>query len=246
MKVFEILDKFKTVDKFKARSLTEPKKSLNAEAVQSAQHAADLIESHCSKFVEAYQETGEFIYRGVKESEKIKGYGQLLITADIRPDRKPVFLNQDFQKIIDAAMDTLELKAKRGNSIFCTTSESTARDWGNSYIIFVKDGWDATIFENVKDDYVYNYLDKIKKVIDKTDDMDEKISITAGALKRLEPKRFNDADNLAQVIDLRYEDILITGSGYIGLKYVRPWAHSEDKDHEFMIEVLELLGIEIK
>jgi hypothetical protein len=245
MKVFELLNEAKPLDKFKARSLTKPKKSQSEEPIKMAQQAADLIRTQCSNFVEAYRETGKFIYRGVIEAEKMTSSSQLLIAADIRQDRKPVFLDQKFQKVIDSAMESLGLKARRGNSIFCTTHADTSSDWGQTYILFVKDDWTGTVFEEVKDSYVYNKIMQLKKVTDKSDDIDEKISISARALKLLGPKSFNTSSELAKVINDKYQDILITGSGYIGLKLTDSWDDSE-KDHDFAAEVLNLLGIEKK
>jgi hypothetical protein len=230
MKVFEILDRYK------ANSLINPENSANE--IATAQQAADYIKIHCRKFVEAYQEGVGFIFRGVKDAKDFQHSDGMLIQADIRPNREPLFLNRDYQVIVDKAMESLGLKARRGNSIFSTTSAHTAGVWGSTYIIFVRDGWDATVFKKAKKQYVYDYLHFEEYHVDSTPDEQDKIDIVKAVLINLKPKRFNDVDSLIEIINDGYEDILITGSGYIGLKL-----SDRGLDRKFFVDVLDLLGI---
>lgn len=176
---------------------------------------AELLENECGDFVEAFRLSKTPLLRGVKEQNSYSN----VIYADIRSDRKPLYMNTHSHALINQAMVELNLKAHRGNSIFCTANKDTANSWGMTFSIFVQDGWTGTVFQKVKYGYVFDYISNTADDLVYNDTLQdsERISKIAEYLKTLKPHSFNTASELATVMNNAYDDILITGKRYYGV-----------------------------
>jgi predicted oxidoreductase (fatty acid repression mutant protein) len=230
MKVYELLEKF---NRYEIHNLTAPSEK-EVEKVDNAENLAAIIRKNCSMMLEAYQESGTVLLRGMKSRVPAA------ITA-IRPDRKSVEMADETHERLHDAFLQAGLKATRKNAIFCTTSLRIAKAWGrNTYIIFIKDGWDGTVFKNLKRDYSFYNLQGLGW---QNQDNDKKTAIKnmADEIKKFKPISFNSTSMLVDVLEDRYEDILMTGDSYIGLRLGnRNGLKTEDV---LAKDVLELLNI---
>jgi hypothetical protein len=201
MKVFELFE-----DAYSAKELSS----------NDPAEVAKILKKECSTFVNAYANTSRLIMRGIRE---LKGTPVHFAQAQIRPDRKPIFMPTEHHDLINKAMIELGLKAHRGNSIFCTRSRLTAANWGDVYTIFPTDGWVGTVFQKVKHNYVFD------KVYEAADNILEKnknnfrnaVAEMSEVLSDLKPYSFSSQGDLEIVIREGYEDILITGKKYYAL-----------------------------
>jgi hypothetical protein len=240
MKVYELLEKIK--DQYKVHSLQKPiDKSISK--VDTPEKAAEIIKAQCKTFLGAYKKSnGIYLYRGITEvpmgDNQHSGDTSDIVAANIRPDRRPLYMRPEGHEMLTKAMDSLGLKANRKNSLFCTTSRKTASSWGEVYILFVKDGWTGTIFEKVKTGYVFKTASNIcdAAMVNKNNNNADKIKYVADELKKLKPKSLTTESELSALLKEKYEDVLITGSSFIALKYYY-------SDEEFTATVFDLLGL---
>jgi hypothetical protein len=173
---------------------------------------AEMIRTQCKTMLDAYEHSSQYLYRGL-------GTTAFAITTKIRQDRKPVEMDRVAHERLHAAFKDAGLEATRKNSIFCSTNLSIASQWGSGlYMIFVKDGWTGTVFENQKKDYAFYKMQHIGKI----DDAEQ----IAKEVKKLKPKSFKTSAELSSVINSRYEDILITGDSYIAVRVSNVMADS--------------------
>ena len=183
--------------------------------INDPKQIAKLLEKECSTFVKAYRATHDVLVRGIRELDSEVTFAEALI----RPDREPLFMPKNQHKLINDAMIKLGLKAHRGNSIFCTSDLSIARQWGRSYAVFPVDGWTGTVFRKIKNYYVFDRIhDQSHDIImdlqsDKITDeqaLDEMVNV----LYALEPHSFTSQAGLETVLIESYDDVLITGKKY--------------------------------
>ena len=191
--------------------------------IEDVEKTAKLLQKNCSQMIKVYQETGgKIIYRGMKRRVKPehRKNNSTHLFATVRKDRRPVDVSIDQHEQLEKWFKELGLKANRRNSIFCTTSRDIADGWGEDVkIIFMRDGWEGTAFEEVKEDYAYHtlaYADNIEEI------------------KNLKPFKVTPA-NLADVIDEGYEDLIITGPSY--------FAFSDEQSMAFISRLFKALDI---
>jgi len=180
-----------------------------------------FITKNCGTMLDAYQKTGRVLYRGMDTDHKV-------VYTNIRPDRRPIEMNPEIHNFSIEWFEDLGLKAHRGNSIFCSAKEETAQEWGRGecHIIFVRDGWNGTIFEGRRNSYVFHDIERygnrllgaqLKKSSElELKELSEKILLN---LKTLGPKNFSTSEELQIILKKGYKDILITGKDYIGIDY---------------------------
>ena len=209
---------------------------------------AAILKSNCSEFIAAYKQSGKVLFRGVTE---LRGDNACIFASGmVRPDRRPIFMRQDYHELIAKALKEMGIKARRDNSLFCTGSKFIAKEWGTPYILFVENGWTGSVCRNIKHEYVWDYLnsalddfewqqglskDDVKEAVAKVQaskpitkvEMIKKLFTTA----KLE--EFSSATELAFVTKEEFDDVLITGKKYYVLKL-------GTKAHE----VFEALGVE--
>jgi len=177
----------------------------------------NYIKKNCSIMLDAYQQTGKVLYRG------IAGARNNIVMTYIRPDRKSIDMDQEDHKFLELIYDRIGLKVNRSNAIFCTSVDHIARDWGTAYVIFVKDGWTGLIFENIKKNYAFHKMQNIAQdYINYTNYntkelQDDRLNQAVKKINDLHPKQFNTSNNLQEVLNIGYLDILITGENYIGI-----------------------------
>ena len=172
--------------------------------VNSIEHLAQIINKNCSQMVAAYRASSKVLLRGMKSHTPV-------VITNIRPDRRPVEMDKGVHKKLHLAFQKAGLTATRMNSIFCTTAEDIASDWGsNVYVIFVKNGWTGTVFTKFPKGYSYYAMYRIGNRSSIQDQADE--------ISELGPVSFNHYVGLTGVLNKGYEDILITGSSYIAVK----------------------------
>lgn len=88
-----------------------------------------MIQRYCSKYVAAVQSTRRFLYRGTNPNSK---YAYL---SKSRDSRRPMDTSRKEQVLIDKMLKTAGFNALRGNSIFTSSNENTARDYGMSVFL---------------------------------------------------------------------------------------------------------------
>jgi len=172
--------------------------------VENAARLKQIIESNCSQMLAAYRQSKKVLYRGLWSRDDI-------VITNIRPDRKPVEMYQSMHDLLDKVFKSIGLTATRSNSIFCSCNVSTAEGWGGGgvpYVIFVKDGWTGTVFDKVRNDYLFNL------VAYEHEDFEHLRKV----LLSYKPISFNDISKLKWVLSKNFDDILITGSSYIAVK----------------------------
>jgi len=223
MKVYEILDPYL------AHNLKNPTDS-SIMAIHSPEQAAELLKREYKTFVDAYSNSHGRLFRGIKEEKDAD-----IIGAHIRPDRKPLYMGPNNQKLLTKAFDLIGLKANRTNSIFCSSDKYVANSWGEPYIIFVKDGWSGTIFKDIRTDYVFNYAMRVvdDAIMEFEEDETKQVEYIKEQLLKKTPLQFSSSSHLSNIINSNYVDILITGSKYLGLRYSSPFSR----------ETLKILGI---
>lgn len=180
------------------------------------------LESRCSSMISAYRKTGIVLLRGIREL-KYSG-SPTVATARIRPDRVPLQMPLNNHNLISDAMSELGLPSRR-DSLFCTTDEQIAFVWGKIYILFVEDGWQGLVFNNIPtDSYAYNTLEtKSTEILNTDTDQADKIEMMKKVIVSLKPRKFSTAAGLANVLEEKFADILIKGGNFYALK-----ANAED------------------
>ena len=226
MKVYEILDRYKVHD------LANPDEDSGITKINDIEKLAETIKHNCKDTLRAYQHSGDFLYRGIKNV-----WDKVIITG-IRPDRRPVEMKPEFHEILHDAFLKLGLRATRKNAIFCTTNIDLADDWGNVYVIFPKDGWDVTVFTRVTTGYSFHEISALsgyRIIRDESTTHEEKIDFLAKEIGGLNPQNIDDAKGLTHVLKIGYEDILLTGDSYIGVRI--------DNGTTFVNDLFKLLEI---
>lgn len=161
------------------------------------------LKKDCSEILKLYKNSNDkFLLRGVSSSN-----GDDIVKYKIRSDRKPSYLEMEIHNAANGVITDLGGVAHRGNSIFCTTNERVAPEWGTAYIVFPINGFNATYFSRLSEAYMYNKLT--------TDDSNEikKIFLYYGI--SFDKKGMFDKNN-------ENTEYLIQCENYYGLRIVEP------------------------
>lgn len=102
------------------------------------------IKKNCREIVKVYQDYDQFLYRGMNNSSDAV-YGK---PFDKRRARDS---SQDYSDIFNEMLKKAGIFARRDNSTFCTSDRTQTEHYGNTYIIFPRDGFSCTVSENQKD-----------------------------------------------------------------------------------------------
>lgn len=212
------------------------------ETIESTDELIDLIRRDCKEAIALYKRTNKVFLRGERHPGKA-------FVSNIRDNRKPLQMKRSQHDAINDAFKILGLEVNRGNAIFCSTSQLIAGSWGSPYVIFPKDGWKGLVFNKVKSGYVFHILHdeimpkaKIKVPVypgaTRTVPGYDRESI-ASALQDLEPNQFT-AKNGDEVLNSKFEDILIRGPGYYGIYNPNGTAHRDQTDLQHVLSELGL------
>lgn len=127
--------------KQKQLKLSQEKQKLN-QTKRSVGNSTDalmtLLNKECSEIINLYRSNKKFLYRGVSDS-----YNKPVFFLKPRDDRNSLTDNTA-QEIIDNYLKSKKFVALRSNSFFCTSDYHTASGYGESYIIFPKNGFKYT------------------------------------------------------------------------------------------------------
>lgn len=129
------------------------KKSLSAnDRPVKMENLFKALSKNCSQIIKVYKEINrnnfnqnKFLYRGIRSSDDAL-YGKPYDA------RKPKDSDGELHELLNNAMDSAGLQAKRDNSTFMTGDRSQASGYGNSlYIMFPVDGFKFTWSKREKD-----------------------------------------------------------------------------------------------
>ena len=206
----------KTFKQFLESDSADDKYHVNPVSVSDLEAIAEKIQNESSIMVEAFSNCDRALLRGIQEHKDKTA--PLVGHAHIRQDRRPIFMDMEYHKILNNAFSDLNLPT-RGNSLFATTSKESADDWGKTSIVFIKNGWTGLIFEELgPDEYAFDFLwEKVHDLRNgpKSDsEMHEELKLFIASLK---PNKFNSTDGLEKVLKEGYRDILIQGTEYYSL-----------------------------
>jgi hypothetical protein len=123
---------------------------------ENLKELAMKIKTECSDAYTAMENISQILYRGMLLGNSIARFFKLKPSLNIflgkpREDRKPVDVKLETQEKYDAYLRDAGMTALRSNSIFCTTSQSDAKQYGELYMIFPKNGFEFTWSPDVKD-----------------------------------------------------------------------------------------------
>lgn len=116
----------------KQGSLKDPKTSDKATA--ELQAVVKKIRTECSDYLEIFDKTGMRLYRGFKQAS------YLAFEGHSRTDREAYDSPQTSQQLFDKASVQLGIKALRSNSVFTSSKENVAEQYGRVYVFFPKNG----------------------------------------------------------------------------------------------------------
>lgn len=99
----------------------------------------DILDQECSEFISAMKQANKMLYRGTKSEESVfegRSYD------DPTSPRRTKDSNKEISDQFDEMLSQMGVKALRSNSIYTTSSEGFASQYGwNVYIIFPKNGF---------------------------------------------------------------------------------------------------------
>ena len=203
----KLTDLYETFDRYQLHDLANPIDK-EVEKVTDVTVLAKKIEANCKTMLAAYRQAGGYLYRGMA------GASAPVIVTGIRPDRSSVEMPPEAHEALHNLFLDQGLTVTRKNSIFCTAAKKIARDWGTTYVIFVKDGWTGLVFDDVPDDYSFYRIKSAGWSMVKGREYE-----AANDLRDLKPREFTSSSDLAKIIDRKYHEALIKGDSYIAVKY---------------------------
>lgn len=200
--------------------LTDPYHASNSDL--SLDEMVIAIKRDCGEMLRAYRQTRTLLFRGIYEAKE-----EVFVQGRVRPDRRPVMMRPEAHDLIEKAMQKIGLKATRKNSLFCTTNEVFTKKWGPPFILFVEDGWSATVFHDFNRGYGFGILAAAARTILNVDDNkydpDEDVQVDrmVDELMSRMPEAMNSTKGLAEILTVKFDDIMITGNKYYGLRMHR-------------------------
>jgi hypothetical protein len=101
--------------------------------------ALKFIDSHCSEFLSSMKKSRKILYHGFR-TEDISSLNGIFIG---KPWHKRIPKDSDLklQQTLDFIMNNEGFSALRGNSIFCTSKQNKASDFGHVFLIFPLNGF---------------------------------------------------------------------------------------------------------
>jgi hypothetical protein len=189
--------------------------------VVSVKEAIGFLRHECGDWMRAMQGSESCFVRGIREA---LGKDTEILQGMVRSDRKPIMMGEKYQALIDEAMESLGMRARRGNSLFMSSSRDMAASWGALYIPVMKDGWSATAFSTIKHGYAFSALkNTAMKILDEDDDKysDERVDQVNRMAKELQRRNIFSIDTVPQLTQAmrdKYDDVLVTGTRYYALR----------------------------
>lgn len=185
-------------------------------ADMSIDDIVNTISSECSIMLAAYKNSNKVLLRGTPHKN------MLFSKSNIRQDRVPVEMGADDHNLINKALKRLKLPT-RGNSLFVTTNVDIAVDWGPIHVVFIPDGWEGLVYDNLdSDEYSFEQLQYTAQDLNsqiKHDGItaDEAENGMVEFIQDMRARKFTTAKDLAKVLDDDISDILIKAPYYYKL-----------------------------
>ncbi len=111
-----------------------------------------FVLDECSQIISEYRKAEGLLYRGLRRKE-------LVIELPIRHNRRPMEMEPHFAKMLEAAYETFGITAHRQNSIFTTPMIEVTQTWGDTYIVFPKNGYKFSYFTEIQQgQYAFDLL----------------------------------------------------------------------------------------
>lgn len=102
------------------------------------------IEKNATTIMNAYRNTGKFLYRGIKSDDDAL-YGKPF------DERRPKDSNSGLNSILNKALAAAGFAARRDNTSFTSGTYSQASNYGTVYIFFPRDGFHFHYSKSIKD-----------------------------------------------------------------------------------------------
>jgi len=106
-----------------------------------------FVQKNCSIALDEMLATGKYLLRGTREDNQTVFIGQSRTDSSRLPADTPLIT----QSQVDDSLYQAGFKALRSNSIFCSSTIRTAREYGSPYAIFPVNGfeytWSSKIFD---------------------------------------------------------------------------------------------------
>src|ERR1035441_3846344 len=101
--------------------------------------ALKFIDSHCSEFLSSMKKSKQILYHGFRTGDISSVNG--IFIGKPWPKRMPKDSDLKLQQTLDFIMKYEGFSALRGNSIFCTSKQNKASDFGYVFLIFPLNGF---------------------------------------------------------------------------------------------------------
>lgn len=116
--------------------------AMDADFDHDYQKYIPYLQSHCSDALKIFIKEKKFLYRGISEDASSQ-LGQVFIGHSPK-NRKPLDSTLASQVELDQMLQKAGFIALRNNSIFCTSLDDSAIEYGTPYIIFPVNGFKYT------------------------------------------------------------------------------------------------------
>ena len=110
-----------------------PVKVFPVETTPGFQELAQLLKTQCGDYLDIFNHAGRVLYRGTDPAGLPQAF-----SGRSRDDRRPLHSNPTAQRMVDNALTKLGIAARRGNSLFTTSDQIKAKEFGGIYIIIPK------------------------------------------------------------------------------------------------------------
>jgi hypothetical protein len=107
----------------------------------------EFMKVNCSEILNLYYMEEQGLYRGIRK------YNSGIVMARTPIDRSPMDTPKEVDQKLDKILIEAGFKARRTNSIFCTSDAEFAVNYGDEFLIFPINGFDYSWCKSAKDLY---------------------------------------------------------------------------------------------
>lgn len=198
-------------DRFKLYDLSNPN-TAEVGKIDNLDVLEATIRKNCSSTLKAYQQSHRVLFRGVKKAK------EFAFVTGVRDNRRAVEMPAKAHRLLTQAFKMHGLKVNRSNCLFTSPKDYIADSWGNIYIIFMRDGWTAQVYDNSKSDYSFSVLQNAAMDDGSYDPKYGGYPNIFKALEDLGVREFTDVGALTTVLKQGYCEVLLLGDSYIGIR----------------------------
>jgi hypothetical protein len=122
------------------------------ELLQALNEDMGFVLKECSQIIQEYKKAEGVLFRGIRDKP-------VVCELPIRTDRRPMEMEDHFAKMLEATYETFGIVAHRQNSIFTSPMIEITETWGDTYIVFPKNGYKFSYFTELKNgQYAFDLL----------------------------------------------------------------------------------------